>query len=190
MKRTRKAARREPADEAEAAYRQKCIDLKNAWKPARRKQLALAGMRPSDPDWPYACAVLSWANRRGPGPMLDLIEAGRLSDAQRREVVALLRGLLMPRQPKKGNPGGVHTRWGRPRYLCALRVEQRMAAWRRENAVRKVSAAVMKGFIAEEIRKINDWAIMKGRRPLDPDETSADFQRVERILRDPKRLRL
>jgi hypothetical protein len=176
----RKAARRELVDEAVAAYRQKRADLKNAWR-ARKPQLVPAGMRQSDPDWLYMQAVLAWADRKDLGPMLDVLEANNLSDAQRREAVALLRMLLMSRR-KRGRQPGVNIRWGDPRYLCALLVEQRKR--------RREPAAVTKGLIAAAIRDVNGWALMKGKKPLDPTDTSADFQRIERLLREPKRLRL
>ena len=170
MNSTKKAARRELADEAVAAWR------------ARKPQLVPAGMRQSDPDWLYMQAVLAWADRKDFGPMLDVLEANNLSDAQRREAVALLRMLLMSRR-KRGRQPGVNIRWGDPRYLCALLVEQRKKR-------RRETAAVTKGLIAAAIRDVNGWALMKGKKPLDPADTSADFQRIERLLREPKRLRL
>jgi hypothetical protein len=81
-------------------------------------------------------------------------------------------------------------RWGNPRYLCVLLVELRKNAWREAHARRKIPVAIVKDLIAAAIRDVNDWALMKGKKLLDPADTSADFQRIERLLREPKRLRL
>jgi hypothetical protein len=108
------------------------------------------------------------------------------------ESLARLFELLHARGQRRraGNPGGSHLRWQEPLYWVAYLVGERKAAWRREHSKRKVPVEMQKKLVADIIRKVNAWAMMRDKPPLDSNEGSRDFERVMRLLRESKKRRL
>lgn len=117
----------------------------------------------------------AWKHRPQESGLASLI---RSFDCSIEDIAKGLVALYQPRQRKRGKPRGQYLRrMTRPHYLVAWMIEMRRAK-------------VTDELVSEHIRLANDWAIMRGRRPLDPRPGSDDHLRVCTLLHGSKRRRL
>jgi len=99
------------------------------------------------------------------------------SDVPIKDVAAAVRRACEPQ--RVGKPGGQHLRWQRPHYLVAYMVEQSPCDEHSEDEL-----------ITRWINGINGWAVMRGKKPLDPEPGEWDHERVKALLLGWKRRRL
>ena len=147
--------------------------------------------------WERACKETreAW---RSPPQQSDLAILIR-SDVPTKEIAALLHRLNAPLP--EGKPGGAHTRWRRPHYPVAYLVEKAAAyertaykAWRLQQGEGATDPAPIRHskdeLISHWINVINGWHFMRDKPRLDPEVGSHDHERIKRLLREPRHLRL
>ena len=119
----------------------------------------------------------SWKNH--PPREMEALAWLMRSDHPIKDIAVLLRQMHRPRRRSKpGKPGGRHLRWQRPHYLVAWLVESWPHAKRTDVE------------ISSMISTVNSWHLMQGKRPLDPEPSKRDHDRVKTLLRESKDRRL
>jgi hypothetical protein len=101
--------------------------------------------------------------------------------AQLARLIDLLHALGQARRP--GKPGGKHTRWNNPNYICAELAERRLAKLKQDSGRRKVSTADREKTVDDLIGEMTGWALTQRKR-------LPRKERVLALLREPKNRRL